>query len=55
MDRDRLQTAIIRPRLQSSLNVNAGSTWLGHSSPTVTLDTYFGLVADTLGDISEVP
>ena len=43
--------------LQSGLNVNAVSAWLGHSSPTVTLDTYLVLVLalDTpLGDISEV-
>ena len=41
--------------LQSGLNVNAVSAWLGHSSLTVTLDTYLALAPDTLGDISEVP
>ena len=41
--------------LQSGLSVNAVSAWLGHSSPTVTLNTYLVLVPDTLGDISEVP
>ena len=34
------------------LNVNAVSAWLGHSSPTVTLDTYLVLTPDTLGDVS---
>ena len=29
------------------------SVWLGHSSPTVTLDTYLVLAPDTLGDISQ--
>ena len=41
--------------LQSGLNVNAVSAWLGYSSPTVTLNTYLVLAPDTLGDISEVP
>ena len=41
--------------LQSGLNVNAVSAWLGHSSPTVTLNTYLVLAPDTLGDISDVP
>ena len=40
--------------LQSGLNVNAVSAWLGHSSLTVTLNTYLVLAPDTLGDISEV-
>ena len=41
--------------LQSGLNVNAVSAWLGHCSPTVTLNTYLVLAPDTLGDIREVP
>ena len=41
--------------LQSGLNVNAVSAWLGHSSPTVALNTYLVLVPYTIGDISEVP
>ncbi len=45
----------VRHWLQSGLNVNAVSAWLGHSSPTVTLNTYLVLAPDTLGDISEVP
>ena len=48
-------TACARHWLQSGLNVNAVSAWLGHSSPTVTLNTYLVLAPDTLGDISEVP
>ena len=40
--------------LQAGLNVNAVSAWLGHSNPTVTLDTYLVLAPDTLGDISGV-
>ena len=40
--------------LQSGRNVNAVSAWLGHSRPTVTLNTYLGLAPDTLGEISEV-
>ena len=38
--------------LQSGLNVNAVSVWLGHSRPTVPLDTYLVLAPDTLKDIS---
>ena len=45
----------LRHWLQSGLNVNAVSAWLGHSSPTVTLDTYLVPAPDTLSDISEVP
>ena len=44
----------VRHWLQSSLNVNALSAWLGHSSPTVTLNTYLVLAPDTLCAISEV-
>ena len=43
--------ACARHWLQSGLNVNAVSAWLGHSSLTVTLNTYLVLVPDTLGDI----
>ena len=49
-----LRHSCARHWLQSGLNVNAVSAWLGHSSPTVTLDTYLVLAPDTLGDISEV-
>ena len=50
-----LRHSCARHWLQSGLNVNAVSAWLGHSSPTVTLDTYLVLALDTpLGDISEV-
>ena len=51
----RAATACARHWLQSGLNVNAVSAWLGHSSLTVTLNTYLVLAPDTLGDISEVP
>ena len=45
----------LRPALAAvGLNVNAVSAWLGHSSPTVTLNTYLVLAPDTLGNISEV-
>ena len=40
--------------VQRGPNVDAVSAWLGHSSPTVTLDTYLVLALDTLGDIGEV-
>ena len=40
--------------LQSGLKVNAVSAWLGHSNPTVTLDTDLVLASGTLGDISGV-
>ena len=50
-----LRHSCARHWLQSGLNVNAVSAWLGHSSPTVTLNTYLVLAPDTLGDISEVP
>ena len=40
--------------LRSGLNVNAVSAWLGHGSPTVTLDTYLVLAPDTLGDIARL-
>ena len=50
-----LRHSCARQWLQSGLNVNAVSAWLGHSSPTVTLNTYLVLAPDTLGDISEVP
>ena len=50
-----LHHSCARHWLQSGLNVNAVSAWLGHSSPTVTLNTYLVLAPDTLGDISEVP
>ena len=49
-----LRHSCARHWLQSGLNVNAVSAWLGHSSPTVTLDTYLVLAPDTLGDISGV-
>ena len=49
-----LRHSCARHRLQSGLNVNAVSPWLGHSSPIVTLDTYLVLAPDTLGDINEV-
>ena len=49
-----LRHSCARHWLQSGLNVNAVSAWLGHSSPTVTLDPYLVLAQDTLGDISEV-
>ena len=46
----------MRPPLAAErLNVNAVSAWLGHSSLTVTLNTYLVLAPDTLGDISDVP
>ena len=48
-----LRHSYARHWLQSGLNVNAMSVWLGHSSPTVTLDTYLVLAPDTLGDISQ--
>ena len=45
----------LRPALAAvGLDVNAVSAWLGHSSPTVTLNTYLVLAPDTLGNISEV-
>ena len=50
-----LRHSCARHWLQSGLNVNAVSAWLGHSSPTVTLNTYLVLAPDTLGDISDVP
>ena len=49
-----LRHSCARLWLQSGLNVNAVSAWLGHSSPTVTTDPYLVLATDTLGDISEV-
>ena len=49
-----LRHSCARHWLQSGLNVNAVSAWLGHSSPTLTLDTYLVLAPETLGDISEV-
>ena len=48
-----LRHSCARHWLQSGLNVNAVSAWLGHSSPTVTLNTHLVLAPDTLGDISE--
>ena len=50
-----LRHSCARHWLQSGLNVNAVSAWLGHSSPTVTLNIYLVLAPDTPGDISEVP
>ena len=50
-----LRHSCARHWLQSGLNVNAVSAWLGHSSLTVTLNTYLVLAPDTLGDIPEVP
>ena len=50
-----LRHSCARHGMQSGLNVNAVSAWLGHSSPTVTLNTDLVLAPDTLGDISEVP
>ena len=50
-----LRHSCARHWLQSGLNVNAVFAWLGHSSPTVTLNTYLVLAPDTLGNISEVP
>ena len=50
-----LRHSCARHWLQSGLNVNAVSSWLGHPSPTVTLNTYLVLAPDTLGDISDVP
>ena len=41
--------------LQSDLNVDEVSAWLGDSSLTVTCNTYLVLAPETLGDISEVP
>ena len=41
--------------LQSDLNVDEVSAWLGHSSLTVTSNTYLVLAPETLGNISEVP
>ena len=43
-----LRHSCARHWLQSGLNVNAVSAWLGHSNPTVTLDTYLVLAPDTL-------
>ena len=48
-----LRHSCARHWLQSGLNVNAVSAWLGHSSPTVTLNTYLELAPDTLGDVAE--
>ena len=45
-----LRYSCARHWLQSGLNVNAVSAWLGHSSPTVRLNTYLVLAPDTLGD-----
>ena len=50
-----LRHSCARHWLQSGLAVHAVSAWLGHSSPTVTLNTYLVLAPDTLGDISAVP
>ena len=50
-----LRHSCARHWLKSGLNVNAVSEWLGHSSPTVTLNTYLVLAPDTLGSIREVP
>ena len=50
-----LRHSCARHWLESKLSVNAVSAWLGHSSPTVTLNTYLVLAPDTLGDISAVP
>ena len=50
-----LRHSCARHWLQSGLNVNAVSAWLGHSSPTITLNTYLVLAPDTLGDISPNP
>ena len=44
-----LRHSYARHWLQSGLNVNAVSAWLGHSSLTVTLNTYLVLAPDTLG------
>ena len=50
-----LRHSCARHWLQSGLNVNAVSAWLGHSGPTVTLNPYLVLAPDTLCDIGEVP
>ncbi len=50
-----LHHSCARHGLQSGLNVNTVSAWLGHCSPTVTLNTYLVLAPDTLGDIREFP
>ena len=49
-----LRHSCARHWLQSGLNVSLFRV-AGHSSPTVTLNTYLVLAPDTLGDISEVP
>ena len=49
-----LRHSCVRHWLQSGLNVSLFRV-AGHSSPTVTLNTYLVLAPDTLGDISEVP
>ena len=53
--RGRPATTCTHHWLQSGLNENAVSSWLGHSNPTVTLNMYLVLAPDTLGDIREVP
>ena len=53
-DGSSLRHSCARHWLQSGLNVTVVSAWLGHSGPTVTLDTYPVLAPDTPGDINEV-
>ena len=50
-----LRHSCARHWLQSGIEVNAVSVWLGHSSPAVTLNTYLVLAPGTLGDIDQVP
>ena len=50
VSKGRAATACARYCLQSRLNVNAMSAWLGHSSLIVTLNTYLVLAPDTLED-----
>ena len=42
-----LRHSYARHWLQSGLNVNAVSAWLGHSNPMVTLNTYLVLAPDS--------
>ena len=50
-----LRHSCARHWLQSRMEINAVSVWLGHSSPAVTLNTYLVLAPGTLGDIEQVP
>ena len=50
-----LRHSAIRHWLDSGIPVNRVAQWAGHSSPTVTLNTYAALPLDSAGSMSGVP